>query len=54
MVQTEHELSFRKQNDLKVIIHQPWNATHRLKLIYPHTKYQKLILKDEKLQAQTQ
>ena len=38
----------------EVIVHYPWYMTHCLEVIYPHTKHQKLSLKNKKVTAQTQ
>ena len=37
----------------KVKGHQQWYATHRLEVVYPHAKYEKPILNDKKVTAQT-
>ena len=39
--------------EVKVKGHQPWYATHRLDIIYPHSKYQKPTSKDKKVTAWT-
>ena len=41
------------QFDFEVKGHQQWYATHRLEVVYLHTKYAKPVLKDKKVTART-
>jgi acyl-CoA thioesterase FadM len=42
------------RSKFKVKGHQQWYATHRLEVVYLHAKYEKSVLNDKKVTAQTQ
>ena len=45
--------SLTLRSKFKVKGHQQWYATHRLEVVYLHTKYEKPVLNDKNIRART-